>query len=77
MQKVAQRTVKSYKVVQYILSGAEVIETVDWSGRYIPIVPVYGEEVVLEGKRYFKSLFRDSKDAQRQYNFFTINSGGR
>lgn len=70
LQKVAQRTVKSYKVVQYILSGAEVIETVDWSGRYIPIVPVYGEEVVLEGKRYFKSLFRDSKDAQRQYNFW-------
>ena len=70
LQKIAQRTVKSYKVVQYILSGAEVLETVDWSGKYIPIVPVYGEEVVLEGKRYFKSLFRDSKDAQRQYNFW-------
>lgn len=69
-QKVAKRTVKSYKVTQYIISGAEVLETNDWSGKYIPIIPAYGEEVNVQGKRYFKSLFRDSKDAQKQYNFW-------
>lgn len=64
------RTVKSKKVTQYIISGAEVLETIEWPGKYIPIVPVYGDEVVLEGKRTFKSLIRDAKDAQREHNYW-------
>lgn len=64
------RTVKTHKVIQYVVSGAEVLETVEWPGRYIPIVPVYGSEVCLEGKRTFKSLIRDAKDAQRETNYW-------
>lgn len=64
------RTTKTYKVKQYILSGAEVLEENDWPGRYIPVVPVYGEELNIEGKRYFRSLIRDAKDAQRNYNYW-------
>lgn len=70
LQKVQERETKSYKVTQYIISGAEVLETNEWAGKYIPVVPVYGEEVAIEGKRYFKSLVRDSKDAQRSYNYW-------
>lgn len=64
------RTVKSKKVTQYILSGAEVLETVEWPGKYIPIVPVYGDEVIIDGERVFKSLIRDAKDAQREHNYW-------
>ena len=64
------RTVKRKKVTQYIMTGAEVLETVEWPGRYIPIVPVYGEEVVIEGKRYFRSLIVDAKDTQRENNYW-------
>lgn len=64
------RTVRSKKVTQYILSGAEVLETVEWPGKFIPIIPVYGDEVVCEGKRTFKSLIRDAKDAQREHNYW-------
>ena len=64
------RTVKSKKVTQYILSGAEVLETIEWPGKYIPIIPVYGDEVVCDGKRTFKSLIRDAKDAQREHNYW-------
>lgn len=64
------RTVKTKKVTQYILSGAEVLETVEWPGKYIPIVPVYGDEVICEGKRTYKSLIRDAKDAQREHNYW-------
>lgn len=64
------RTVRSKKVTQYIVSGAEVLETVEWEGKYIPIIPVYGDEVVIEGKRHFKSLIRDAKDAQREHNYW-------
>lgn len=64
------RTVKSKKVTQYVLSGAEVLETVEWPGKYIPIVPVYGDEIVIDGERHFKSLIRDAKDAQREHNYW-------
>lgn len=64
------RTIKTKKVTQYIMSGAEVLETVEWPGKYIPIVPVYGEEVVVEGKRYFRSLIRDAKDPKMEENYW-------
>lgn len=64
------RPVKCYAVKQHIISGAEVLETTDWAGSYIPIVPVYGDEVNVEGKRFFRSLIRDAKDAQRMFNYW-------
>ena len=45
------RQVGGQKVTQRILTGAEVLETVDWAGRFIPIVPVYGEELMVDGRR--------------------------
>ncbi len=66
----AERPSRGYKVTQRIMTGAEVLETNEWAGRYIPIIPVYGEEVNVEGKRYFRSLIRDAKDAQRMFNFW-------
>ena len=41
----ARRTRKTKKVTQYILTGAEVLETNPWPGKFIPIVPVYGDEI--------------------------------
>lgn len=70
IQKLESRKTISHKVTQYIVSGKEILETNDWAGKYIPIIPVYGEEVIVEGKRYFKSLVRDSKDAQRVFNYW-------
>jgi len=69
-----ERTVRCKKVKQRILTGAEVIEANDWQGQYIPIVPVYGQEVNLKGVRTFKSLIRDSKDAQRMFNYWRSTS---
>lgn len=69
--KTEERKVKSYEVTQYVLSGAnEPLSKEKWHGKYIPIIPVYGEEIICEGKRTFKSLIRDSKDSQRMYNFW-------
>ena len=69
-----ERTVKSWKVKRYTLSGKEVLEEIDWPGMYIPIIPVYGEENWVDGKRYFKSLIRDAKDPQRIYNYWRTAS---
>jgi hypothetical protein len=64
------RPTRGYDVTQRIMSGAEVLEANDWAGRFIPLVPVYGEEVNVEGKRYFRSLIRDAKDSQRMFNYW-------
>lgn len=68
------RTVASHKVVQRILTGAEVLETVEWAGRFIPIVPVYGEELHIDGRRRLRSLVRDAKDPQRMFNYWRTTS---
>lgn len=70
VEVLAVRPVRSHKVTQYIMSGAEVLEENDWPGVYIPIVPVYGEDFTVEGKRYFSSLIRPAKDAQRMNNYW-------
>jgi len=67
---VKDRDVKSWKVKRRILTGAEILKTEDWAGKYIPIIPVYGDEVVVEGKRHFRSLIRDAKDPQRMFNYW-------
>jgi hypothetical protein len=53
------------------MSGAEILREVAWVGKYIPIVPVYGDEVIDEsGKRHFRSLIRDAKSAQQMFNYW-------
>jgi Uncharacterized protein conserved in bacteria with the myosin-like domain len=64
------RDVVSHKVTQRIMSGVEILETIEWAGKYIPIIPVYGDVVNVEGKVHLRSLIRDAKDAQQQCNFW-------
>lgn len=71
---VNERETQSHKVMQYILTGAEVLERNEWAGKYIPIVPVYGDEINVEGKRHFRSLIRDAKDSQRMFNYWRTTS---
>ncbi|MCR5879425.1 portal protein [Phenylobacterium sp. J367] len=68
------RTVAGHKVTQRILTGGEVLETVDWAGKYIPIVPVYGEELFVDGRRRLRGLVRDAKDPQRMFNYWRTAS---
>src|SRR5574343_131959 len=63
------RRVTIPKVRRHVLSGDEVLESSDWAGKYIPIIPVYGSEIWVENQRVLKSLVNDAKDAQRLYNF--------
>ena len=63
------RPIKCWKVSQHIVNGVEELSKIDWSGKYIPIIPVYGDEVNVAGKRFFRSLIRDAKGAQQMYNF--------
>ena len=68
---VLDERITEFPVIKYCkLNGSEILEESEWAGKYIPIVPVYGEECWLEGKREFHSLIRQAKDAQRMYNYW-------
>jgi hypothetical protein len=62
------RKTKCHRVTQRILSGEKVLKTTKWPGRYIPIIPVYGDEFWIEGKRYLRSLVHGAKDAQMMFD---------
>lgn len=58
------------KIKWYKLNGVEILETRDWAGKWIPIIPVLGEQLFIEGKRQLVSIVRHAKDAQRMLNFW-------
>jgi len=71
---VRERTVESHIVKWKKLSGAEILAEKDWPGKYIPVIPVFGDEIVAEGKRYYLSLTRGAKDMQRMYNYWATSA---
>jgi DNA-binding protein YbaB len=42
----------------------------DLPGPFIPLVPMQGEKLVVNGKRNLRGMIRDAKDPQRTYNFW-------
>jgi hypothetical protein len=53
-----------------LLNGAEILEGPTlWPGKYIPVIPIIGDEMDIQGKLRLYSLIRHAKDAQRMYNY--------
>ena len=71
---VKSRETDYYKVTRRVLSGAAVLEETDWIGETIPICPVWGDEVIVDGRRHFRSLIRDARDPQTMFNFWRSSS---
>lgn len=69
-----ERQSKRFNVTQHFMSGKEILESVDHPGKYIPVVPVYGEEYYIKGKKYLRSLIHAAKDPQRMFNFWRTAS---
>ena len=64
------RTVDVRTVKRYVITGCDVLEEAEWEGRWIPLVPVYGEKHVIDGKSTtYLGMVAPSKDAQRSYNY--------
>lgn len=64
-----ERTAEVPKVTMHLINGAEELEEPHvWPGRYIPIVPVWGEMVELGGRTVRRGLIRAARDPQIRYN---------
>ena len=68
-QDVQRRRVSKYKIDCYLIVGDQVAEKSLWAGKYIPIVRVPGEEIVIENRLDRKGIVRYLKDAQRSFNY--------
>lgn len=71
--EVSRRETVKKKIKWVKLTAMEVLERGEWPGRYIPIVPVYGQQLVVEDKRKKFGLVRMAKDPQRMYNFWSTS----
>lgn len=50
------------------MNGIEILDRTDWPGKWIPIVPVLGDELDIDGKRILEGVIRHAKDSMRMYN---------
>lgn len=69
-----EREATYHEVTRRMMSGADVLSEESWLGSMIPICPVWGEEVLFEGRRHFRSLIRDARDPQKMFNFWRTAS---
>jgi hypothetical protein len=61
----------SHKVMRAVISSSDILEEpMEWPGKYIPIVPVVGEEIRIGRKLVRRGIVRPAKDLQRMYNYF-------
>lgn len=65
------RQTLEYQVQWCKHNGLEVLEETDWLGKWIPIIPVLGDELDVDGERILEGIVRQAKDPQRQYNFMS------
>ena len=70
-----RREAEVIKIKHYVITALDILsegglEGEDFAGKYIPLIPVYGKERNVDGKRFIRSLIRDSKDSQRLVNFW-------
>jgi hypothetical protein len=66
------RRITVKKQIKWVkLTGMQILEKRDWAGKYIPVVPVYGQQLVVDSKKKKFGLTRMAKDPQRMYNFWS------
>ena len=64
------REVKANVIEWYKLFGDGILEgPIEYPWKYIPVVPVYGKRINIEGEYKIKGLTRNAKDPQRSYNY--------
>lgn len=56
------------------LTATEILERADIPCRWIPVFPVYGDEIDIDGKVYRSGLIRNAKDPARMYNFWMTSA---
>jgi len=64
-RKSFRRSVEWFK-----LTAMEILDRRTFPGRYIPVVPVYGNVEIVDGKRRIYGMVKDGMDPQRMVNYW-------
>ncbi len=67
---VKKRPTERRKVMLYKITGKEVLEKTEIKCRWIPVFPVYGNEINIDGKVIRSGIIRNAKDPAKLYNYF-------
>lgn len=65
---VQRRKGERRKVMLYKITGADILETTEIKCKWIPVFPVYGDEIDIEGKVIRSGLVRNAKGPAQSYN---------
>lgn len=78
---VRSRSVQRRIVKWAMINGTEILkgndaknDGVEWFGQYIPLIPVVGEYINLNGEKDLRGMVRDAMDAQRVYNYWVSSA---
>lgn len=66
----AERDSWRTKVQWFKLTATEILDRADIPCKWIPVFPVYGDEIDIDGKVSRSGLIRNAKDPARMYNFW-------
>lgn len=67
---VSERKGNKIKVKWAKINGLEILDETDIFGEFIPVIPVIGEEQIVESRKIYAGIIRNLKDPQRMYNYF-------
>ena len=72
--KPMRRKSEKRKVMWYLLTAVDVLESVEIPCRWIPVFPVFGDEIDLDGRVIRSGLVRHAKDPARMYNYWLTSA---
>jgi hypothetical protein len=52
------------------INACEIIAETEWAGKWIPVVPVLGDEIDVDGAKQLVGMVRYARDPQRMYNYW-------
>lgn len=58
------------KVMWYKIAGDQVLEKTEFSAPFIPVIPVYGSIVNINGEKHIYGVIRFARDPQQMYNIW-------
>lgn len=64
-----KRTVTNYTIKQVFANALEILDQTTFPGEMIPIVPIYGQELITEGKRHYFGLVTRLMGIQQIVNY--------
>ena len=68
---VVKSRVSKVPVIHWLkINAIDILEETIFPGSFIPIIPVYGAELMVNGKRVLEGVTRHAKDPQRMLNYW-------